>query len=94
MLGLHAAVANQYTRYNLILIGPFSIGTAWMIGRLIQYLAERQRLRVNGSPCACAIRLRSVRSNCRTVAMIGQGQLQDRDFAGQSGNQFHLRPEL
>ena len=24
MLGLHAAVANQYTRYNLILIGPFS----------------------------------------------------------------------
>lgn len=43
MLGLHAAVANQYTRYNLILIGPFSIGTAWMIDRLIQKIAERQR---------------------------------------------------
>jgi hypothetical protein len=43
MLGLHAAVANQYIRYNLILIGPFSIGAAWMIGRLIQYFAERQR---------------------------------------------------
>ena len=28
MLWLHAAVANQYTRYNLILIGPFSAGIA------------------------------------------------------------------
>jgi 4-amino-4-deoxy-L-arabinose transferase-like glycosyltransferase len=31
MLGLHAAVANHYTRYNLILIGPFALGTAWII---------------------------------------------------------------
>jgi hypothetical protein len=31
MLGLHAAVANQTTRYNLILIGPFSVGAAWII---------------------------------------------------------------
>jgi hypothetical protein len=31
MLGLHAAVANQTTRYNLILIGPFSLGAAWII---------------------------------------------------------------
>ncbi|HEY2231674.1 MAG TPA: hypothetical protein VGI22_28830 [Xanthobacteraceae bacterium] len=31
MLGLHAAVANHYTRYNLILIGPFSLATAWLI---------------------------------------------------------------
>ena len=49
MLGLHAAVANQYTRYNLILIGPFSIGTAWMISRLIQYFSERLRPVSNGS---------------------------------------------
>jgi len=34
MLGLHAALANHYTRYNLILIGPFSIGAAWMITRV------------------------------------------------------------
>jgi hypothetical protein len=33
MLGLHAAVANHYTRYNLILIGPCAIGAAWMISR-------------------------------------------------------------
>ena len=33
MLGLHAAVANQYTRYNLILIGPFCAGAAWLIAR-------------------------------------------------------------
>jgi hypothetical protein len=26
MLGLHALIANQYTRYNLILIGPFAAG--------------------------------------------------------------------
>ena len=31
MLGLHAAVANHYTRYNLILIGPFAVGAAWII---------------------------------------------------------------
>ena len=35
MLGLHAVVANHYTRYNLILIGPFAVGaasimSAWM----------------------------------------------------------------
>ncbi len=33
MLGLHAAVANHYTRYNLILIGPFAAGAAWMIAQ-------------------------------------------------------------
>jgi len=31
MLGLHAVVANPYSRYNLILIGPFSVGAAWII---------------------------------------------------------------
>jgi 4-amino-4-deoxy-L-arabinose transferase-like glycosyltransferase len=31
MLALHAAVANHYTRYNLILIGPFAVGSAWII---------------------------------------------------------------
>jgi len=30
MLGLHAMVANHYTRYNLILIGPFALGAAWI----------------------------------------------------------------
>jgi len=37
MLGLHAAVANHYTRYNLILIGPLAAGaasviSAWLAG--------------------------------------------------------------
>jgi 4-amino-4-deoxy-L-arabinose transferase-like glycosyltransferase len=31
MLGLHAALANQTTRYNLILIGPFCVAAAWII---------------------------------------------------------------
>jgi hypothetical protein len=39
MLGLHAALANQYTRYNLILIGPFAIGAAWLIGRMISRIS-------------------------------------------------------
>src|SRR5215470_1050903 len=43
MLGLHGAVANHYTRYNLILIGPFAVGAAWMIS---EWLAQaRLRLR-------------------------------------------------
>jgi hypothetical protein len=35
MLGVHAAVANHSTRYNLILIGPFAAGAAWVITRMI-----------------------------------------------------------
>jgi len=41
MLGLHAVVANQYTRYNLILIGPFSVGAVWLIHRLMRQLSAR-----------------------------------------------------
>jgi hypothetical protein len=39
MLLLHGLVANHYTRYNLILIGPFSAGSAWIIARLIERIA-------------------------------------------------------
>src|SRR4029077_15641458 len=38
MLGLHGAVANHYTRYNLILIGPFAVGAAWMIAGWLQHM--------------------------------------------------------
>jgi hypothetical protein len=31
MLALHGLVANHYPRYNLILIGPFSVAAAWML---------------------------------------------------------------
>jgi hypothetical protein len=44
MLGLHAAVANHYTRYNLILIGPYCVGAAWLIQSMIA--SARSRLRV------------------------------------------------
>lgn len=43
MLALHAAVANQYTRYNLILIGPFSVGAAWLIGRVYAIFGRIRR---------------------------------------------------
>ena len=33
MLALHAGLANHYTRYNLILIGPFAAAAAWLIAR-------------------------------------------------------------
>jgi hypothetical protein len=49
MLGLHAAVANHYIRYNLILIGPFSAGAAWIIIRLTTYWMERRRLHRGGT---------------------------------------------
>jgi hypothetical protein len=38
MLMLHAAVANHYTRYNLILIRPFSVAAAWMLIRLARLM--------------------------------------------------------
>jgi hypothetical protein len=31
MLALHAAVSNHYTRYNLILIGPYAVGAGYMV---------------------------------------------------------------
>jgi hypothetical protein len=43
MLGLHAAVGNHYTRYNLILIGPYSIGAAWFICSALPYGRWRPR---------------------------------------------------
>ena len=36
MLALHAAVANHYTRYNLILIGPFAVGAAWILAQIVR----------------------------------------------------------
>ena len=38
LVGLHAAVANQYSRYNLGLIGPFAAGGAWVIARKMSAL--------------------------------------------------------
>jgi hypothetical protein len=35
LVGLHAGVANHYPRYNLGLIGPFAVGGAWMIVRML-----------------------------------------------------------
>ena len=44
MLALHAAVANHYTRYNLILIGPFAAGAAWILAQIVpSALAARRR---------------------------------------------------
>jgi hypothetical protein len=43
MLALHAAVANHYTRYNLILIGPFVSGAAFIIAHLACWLNTRNR---------------------------------------------------
>jgi hypothetical protein len=38
LVGVHAALANHDTRYNLGLIGPFSVGAAWMIVRAVTKL--------------------------------------------------------
>jgi hypothetical protein len=43
MLALHAAVGNHYTRYNLILIGPYSVGAAWIICSALPYGRWRVR---------------------------------------------------
>jgi hypothetical protein len=50
MLGLHAAVANHYTRYNLILIGPFAIGAAWIISAWMPSMYRRARASPGSSP--------------------------------------------
>jgi hypothetical protein len=49
MLALHAAVANHYTRYNLILIGPYSVGAAWIICSVLPYARWRAPPLASGS---------------------------------------------
>jgi hypothetical protein len=49
MLALHAAVANHYTRYNLILLGPYSVGAAWIICSALPYARWRARSLASGS---------------------------------------------
>jgi hypothetical protein len=44
MLGMHAAIANHYTRYNLILIGPFSAGAAWLMASIGASVHSRWRV--------------------------------------------------
>ena len=43
MLGLHAALASHYTRYNLILIGPFSASAAWLLASIGASVRRRRR---------------------------------------------------
>jgi hypothetical protein len=49
MLVLNAAVGNHYTRYNLILIGPYSVGAAWIICSALPYARWRLRSLATGS---------------------------------------------
>jgi hypothetical protein len=49
MLILHAAVGNHYTRYNLILIGPYSAGAAWIICSALPHARWRARFLASGS---------------------------------------------
>jgi hypothetical protein len=49
MLILHAAVGNHYTRYNLILIGPYPVGAAWIICSALPYARLRLRFLASGS---------------------------------------------
>src|SRR5690606_12175141 len=41
MLGLHALLANHYTRYNLALIGPYAVGAAWILGEVRRRVRRR-----------------------------------------------------
>jgi hypothetical protein len=42
LVGLHAGVANHYPRYNLGLIGPFAVGGAWAIVRVMSALPRKR----------------------------------------------------
>jgi len=46
MLGLHALLANHYTRYNIDLVAPFAVGAAWIIA---EWLSKRD-LRLTDAP--------------------------------------------
>ena len=44
MLALHAIIANHFTRYNLIMIGPYAVGAAWILPDLFGRLPSRSLL--------------------------------------------------
>ena len=48
MLALHAGVANHYTRYNLILIGAYAAGAAWLMARGAWFARARWQGRASG----------------------------------------------
>ena len=67
MLGLHAVLANHYTRYNMILIGPFAAGVAWLIAAWRERrscIRDRERARQHGHHLhlrrSCRCRLSSI----------------------------------
>jgi hypothetical protein len=43
MLGVHVVLANHDLRYNLILIGPFAAGSAWIVTERAAALLGRRR---------------------------------------------------
>lgn len=43
VVGVHAAAANHYPRYNLMLVGPISAGSAWIILRVAAFVVSRRR---------------------------------------------------
>lgn len=45
MVGLHAAVSNHYPRYNLMLIGPIAVGTAWLLSLLFSFVRTQRLVR-------------------------------------------------
>jgi len=47
MLGLHALIGNHYTRYNLILIGPYAAGAASIIWPWLESARSRGRFRAS-----------------------------------------------
>ena len=42
IVGVHAAAANHYPRYNLMLVGPISVGSAWIICRVAAFFLPRR----------------------------------------------------
>ena len=52
MLGLDAVIGNHYTRYNLILIGPYAVGAASVIASWLDERAGRWRLIAPGPKSA------------------------------------------
>jgi 4-amino-4-deoxy-L-arabinose transferase-like glycosyltransferase len=44
MWGVHGAIGNHYTRYNLILIAPYCVGAAWLIQSMAASACARLRV--------------------------------------------------
>src|SRR5262249_848176 len=92
LVGVHAALANHYARYNLGLVGPLAVGAAWMIARMVVGVRGTRLARLTARTA------RRARPGGRTgslaTCLVRSQRIGDGDLARQERDQLQLGAQL